>query len=155
MGSIMKSVMITAAVAAPFFLATPSLAEEGGRIVPVPKRALYPGDVITEEMLTSKQLSENENASAFITEASGVVGKTSRRTLLPGLPIPKVAIREPVVVRQGKAVSLVYESDTVRITGLAMALQSGSVGETISARNPDSGVVIHGVVMADGSVRVN
>jgi len=155
MGGFMKGVMITAALAAPIFLATPSQAEQGGRVVPVPKRALYPGDVITEDMLSSKQLSESENAGSFVTEASGLIGKTSRRTLLPGLPIPKVAIREPVVVRQGKAVSLVYESGTVRITGVAMALQSGSVGETISARNPDSGVVIHGIVAADGSVRVN
>jgi flagella basal body P-ring formation protein FlgA len=75
--------------------------------------------------------------------------------LLPGQPIPRVAIREAYVVIQGKTIPVVFQSGTVTITGVALALESGSAGEMISARNPDSGIVIRGIVQPDGSLRAD
>ena len=36
----------------------------------------------------------------------------------------------------------------------ALSLQQGSIGETISLRNSDSGTTIRGVIQGDGTVRV-
>ena len=77
----------------------------------------------------------------------------ARRTLLAGQPIPQNALRDPFVIRQGKTVSLIFQSGNISITGIAVALESGSAGEIIGARNPDSGMTVHGVVQADGSLR--
>ena len=102
-----------------------------------------------------KPAARAKGVGAFATDVESLVRKTARRTLLPGEPIPKVAIREAYIVFQGKTVPLVFQSGTVTITGAALALESGSAGETISARNPDSGVVIRGVVQPDGSLRAD
>ncbi|MGC2395473.1 MAG: flagellar basal body P-ring formation chaperone FlgA, partial [Rhodomicrobium sp.] len=77
------------------------------------------------------------------------------RTLLPGQAIPKVAVREAYVIFQGKTIQVIFHSGTVTITGVAYALESGSAGELISARNPDSGIVIRGIVQPDGSLRAD
>lgn len=148
-----NSLRIAAAIAALLLQAGAVLADEPAAAFPVPKKTIYPGDTITEDMLAQKPAERMKGVGAFATDMESLIGKTARRTLLPGQPIPKVAIREPYIVFQGKTVPLVFQSGTVTITGVAQALESGSVGERISARNPDSGFVVRGVVQPDGSLR--
>ncbi len=136
-------------------LAGAVLADDAASTFPVPKRTIYPGDTITEDMITVKPAAQIKGVGALVTDAESLFGKTARRTLLPGQPIPRVAIREAYVVFQGKTVSVVFHSGTVTITGVAFALESGGAGEMISARNPDSGIVIRGIVQPDGSLRAD
>ncbi len=131
------------------------LAAEEAAVLPVAKHTIYPGDTITEDMIAFKPAEQIKGAGAYATDADSLFGKAARRTLLPGQPIPKAALRDPFVVFQGKTVPLIFESGTVNITGLAVAIELGSAGDTISARNPDSGVVIRGVVQPDGTLRAN
>jgi flagella basal body P-ring formation protein FlgA len=49
----------------------------------------------------------------------------------------------------------VFKSEGLTITGVAIALQNGSVGDVISARNIDSGITVKGTVQADGTLRVD
>ena len=134
-------------------LAAPASAAEGA-VYPVVTRTLYPGDTIGEDMVAMKPIAGQAPAAAsLVTDPQGLIGKAARRTLLPNQPIPKVAIREPYVVLQNKTVPLIFQSGAITITGEALALQSGSAGETVSARNPDSGIVIRGVIQSDGSLR--
>lgn len=137
----------------PFTVAV--LAAEEPAVFPVAKRTIYPGDIIAEDMIAFKPAEQMKGAGAYATDADSLIGKAARRTLLAGQPIPKAAIREPYVVFQGKTVPLVFESGSVTITGLAQALESGGAGDMISARNPDSGVVIRGTVQPDGTLRAN
>ena len=123
--------------------------------LPVARRTIYPGDTITEDMIALKGADQIRGVGALVTDPESLIGRTARRTLLPGQAIPKVAIREAYVVFQGKTVSVIFHSGTVTITGIALALESGSTGETINARNPNSGIVIRGIVQPDGSLRAD
>jgi flagellar basal body P-ring formation protein FlgA len=125
----------------------------GGAAFPVLKAAAYPGDIISEEMIVLMPAGHRSQPGGIVTGMESVVGKMARRTLLPGQPIPQNALRAPFVIQQGKTVSLIFQSGNISITGIAVALESGSAGEIISARNPDSGMTVHGVVQADGSLR--
>lgn len=125
----------------------------GAAVFPALKVTAYPGDTITAEMVVLLPAGHQTGLGNIVTDKESVIGKTARRTLMPGQPIPVNALREPYAVHQGKTVSLVFQSGNITITGVALALESGSAGEIVSARNPDSGIVIHGVVQADGSLR--
>ena len=149
----MKALLHMSAAAASLWAAGAVFAAEGGVALPVLKHTVYPGDVITAEMIDMKPGGSAQGASAFVTDSQALIGKTARRTLLPGQPIPKPAIREPYVVFQGKNVAVVFQEGTIIITGMALALELGSAGDMISARNPDSGVVIRGVIQSDGTLR--
>ncbi len=146
---------IGATVVSSLFLSCSVLADDAGALLPVAKRIIYPGDTITEDMITLKPAAQIKGVGPLATDAESVIGKTARRTLLPGQPIPRVAIREAYVVFKGKTIQVVFQSGTVTITGVALALESGSAGEMISVRNPDSGIVIRGVVQPDGSLRAD
>ena len=149
-------ILLSSGVAMVFLLQAGSvLADDATVPLPVAKQVIYPGDTITEDMITVKPAAPIKGVGALVTDMEGLIGKTARRTLLAGQPIPRVAIREAYVVLQGKTVPVIFQSGTVTITGVALSLESGSAGEMISARNPDSGVVIRAVVQPDGTLRAD
>ncbi|HUO54483.1 MAG TPA: flagellar basal body P-ring formation chaperone FlgA [Rhodoblastus sp.] len=125
----------------------------GAHPLAVPAQVIYPGDKITDAMLADSDDAAQPPQGAFLTRAD-LVGKVARRTLLPGRPIPAFAVEEPRAVSVGSLVSVHYEQDGLSIVTTAQALQNGYVGQVVQARNIDSGVVITGIVEADGSIRI-
>jgi len=124
--------------------------------LPVPKATVYPGDVIGAEVLSDRLFIERTVTRGSIIESrDALIGKVAKRTLLPGQPIPVNALRDPYAVTQGKSALLVFKAGGLTITSTAVALQNGVIGDIISARNADSGIVVKGMVQADGTIRVD
>jgi flagella basal body P-ring formation protein FlgA len=125
----------------------------GSAVFPVLKSAVYAGDIISDGMVVLAPAGHQTPIGGIFTDKESVVGKMARRSLMANQPIPRNALREPYAVLQGKMVSFVFQSGNITITGLAQASESGSAGEIVSARNPESGAVVRGVVQPDGSLR--
>lgn len=124
--------------------------------IPVPKAVIYPGDVIRDHMLTDRAFRGALSAKGnIVARRDGLVGKMARRTLLPGQPVPRIAVREPYLVRQGESRMATYRAGGLIISARITALEPGSAGEVISARNPESGLTIRAMVEPDGSLRVD
>jgi flagella basal body P-ring formation protein FlgA len=143
------------ALAAPLALAAwPAGAASRG--LPVPAAVIYPGDRISDAMLVDSQDPvQGAPPPNMLWDRADLVGKVARRTLLPGRPIPSIAVEEPRAVSTGAQVTLIYEQDGVSISTTAQALQNGYAGQVVQVRNLDSGLVVSGAVRADGSVVVN
>lgn len=142
-----------AALAALAALATPAAA---GQFVPVPAVVIYPGDVIRDGMLTEIELADDfAGRGAAVLDRSALVNKTSRRTLLPNLPIPRNAIGEPKVVSLNAMVRIVYSEGGLTISTYGSALQAGAAGDVIPVRNLESGLTVSGTVGNDGAVHVS
>ncbi|TGQ97912.1 flagellar basal body P-ring formation chaperone FlgA, partial [Mesorhizobium sp. M4B.F.Ca.ET.200.01.1.1] len=91
---------------------------------------------------------------AVATRSEELQGKIAKRTLLPGRYIPSAAIREAWLVEQGAAVQVFFVAGGLTITATAVTLQPGSAGDFIKVRNSDSGKILSGTVMADGTIQV-
>ena len=127
-----------------------------GQTIPVPTVTIYPGDLIRDGMLTEREVPEEFAGKAItVLDRSFVVGKTARRTLLPGLPIASNSVGEPKVVTIGAMVRVIFSEGGLTITTYASALQAGAVGDTIPVRNSETGLTISGTIEKDGSIRVN
>lgn len=139
-------------------LAVPALAggaEARQATLPVPRTTVYPGTVITAEMLAMRAFRGKDfDESGFAATADALIGKVARKTLLPNVPVATAGVREPFTIVQGQPAVVTFRSGGLTISGVAMPLQSGSSGEVISLRNTDSGTTIRGVVQPDGTVRV-
>lgn len=124
-------------------------------VLPVPAVTIRPGDVITDSMLKEQRFPPNYRARYAIIEAPlAVIGKVARRTLLPGELIPANAVDDAKLVLRNVPTQIVFREKGLSITAVGAPLQSGSLGELIRLRNMDTGRIIHGVVQADGTVRV-
>ena len=123
--------------------------------LPVPRATIYPNETILADQLTDRAfIAQSVARGSVFEDKQAIVGKVARRTLLPGQPVPVNAVREPYLVNQGKASLVVFQNGGLTITTQAIALQNGGVGDVITLRNPDSGVVIQGTVEPDGTIRM-
>jgi len=118
-------------------------AERAAVEVVVPQVAIYPGDKIREGLLTTKVIRANGAVlSAVFKSRADLEGRVARRTLVPGQPITRDAIRTSYVVTQGQRVSIQFQSESISIVMTGTAVQSGSVGDVISVRNTDTGRLV-------------
>jgi flagella basal body P-ring formation protein FlgA len=125
-------------------------------LLPVPRATIYPGEIISDQQLAERAfLAHTVARSTVFEKREAVVGKTARRTLLPGQPIPIGSVREPYLVTQGKNALVVFEAGGLTISATALALQNGGVGDVVTLRNADSGAIIKGTVAPDGTVRLD
>lgn len=142
---------LAAALAALSISAT-ALADE--MRVPAARVVIYPGDIISQSMLEEVSARDARSDSPFALSYADVVGKSSRRTLLPGYPIPLLALENPRLIRNGSPVKMVYVDGALSIETTGAAMQDGGAGDLILVRNVDSGVNVNGRVQPDGSVKV-
>jgi flagella basal body P-ring formation protein FlgA len=132
----------------------PGPAVEPAQILPMPRVTIYPSDTITEDMLADRDYFGDGKGHAVFKSHEGLVGKVSKQTLLPNAPIPINAVRDPFAIKLGQAAVVIFQSGQLIISGTAVPLQPGAVGEIIALRNTDSNTTIRGIVQPDGTVRV-
>ncbi|MGI9406951.1 MAG: flagellar basal body P-ring formation chaperone FlgA [Hyphomicrobiaceae bacterium] len=123
--------------------------------IPVPRVTIYPGVLISDGMLTPRRIRRGKTARLpIVRRAKDVVGKISRRTLLPGRPILQHFVQIPDLIRRGESSLVIFRSGGLVITNHATALESGASGDFIKLRNVDGGRIVTGLIQADGTVLV-
>lgn len=124
-------------------------------VVLVPNRVIYPGETVVMSSLREVTLKPGKvRPDGVATRAEELDGKVAKRTLLPGRYVAAGALRQPWLVDRGAAVQVVFEAGALTISAAAVALDPGSAGDQVKVRNVDSGKILTGTVMADGSIRV-
>lgn len=132
-----------------------AVADDGPSRLALPIVTIYPGDVIKRELLVEREVPPRKHAyKSYHASIETIVGKVAIRVLQAGKAIPLNAVREPFVFKEGQRVTLVFSEGGLEITATGQATQPGAVGQTINVKNLDSGVVVRGVVQADGNVAV-
>ena len=127
-----------------------------GEAVLIPNRVIYPGETI--ELASLKQVTlipGRHKPDGMATIAEELQGKVAKRTLLPGRYIPLAAIRDAWLVEQGASVQVYFTAGALTISAAGVTLQPGAAGDQIKIRNLDSGKIISGTVMADGTIKVS
>ncbi|MER9350316.1 flagellar basal body P-ring formation chaperone FlgA [Mesorhizobium sp. M0239] len=127
-----------------------------GEVVLIPSRVIYPGETINLAALKQVTLIVGKHKpEAVATRVEELDGKVAKRTLLPGRYIPSTAIREAWLVEQGASVQIFFIAGGLTISATAVTLQPGAAGDLVKVRNIDSGKVLSGTVMADGTIQVS
>ena len=123
--------------------------------IPVPRITIYPGDQIEAGMLVWRRVRSSKlQRLPIIRQPRELIDKVSRRTLLPGRPVLRNAIRNRHIIKRGKVSTVVYRSGGLVITNSATALESGSTGDVIKLRNIESGRTVTGIVQGNGTVLI-
>lgn len=149
---LLRSVAAAAALAAGISAA---VAGQVQGMLPVPAVTIYPGDLVSAEMLTERPFYfDPDRPLAVLDAAQPILGKVARRTLVAGKPIPNNSFGDPTLITRGQPAEARFEAGNLTISATVMPLQSGALGSLVQARNLDSGQMIAGIVQADGSLLV-
>jgi flagellar basal body P-ring formation protein FlgA len=115
--------------------AVPAAAQD---TVVVPKQVIYPGEMVTAALISEVRFNRDPAILASVA----------------GRMIPLNSLRDAYAVEAGSPVEVVFVAGALIISVAGVPLQSGAVGDVIRVRNVDSGAVLTGTVLADGTIRV-
>lgn len=123
--------------AAAWQLYIPVVLHEARREV-VAARDLEPGTPLAPDDVRVVK-TDAANAGLVADSLQAVLGHTLAAPVTTGSPISLGALREPIVVHAGQALTVSVESGAMTLKMTATALQDGRVGQSILVRNPHSG----------------
>nr|WP_237370991.1 flagellar basal body P-ring formation chaperone FlgA [Rhizobium sp. SL42] len=120
----------------------------------VPTQIIYPGETISAAQVNEVEVTNPNLTGGYARTKAEVVGMVSKRTLLPGRTIPTSGLREAFAIKRGASVRLTFAIGNMVISAAGTPMVDATVGEVIKVRNIDSGTIVTGTVMADGTVQV-
>ena len=93
--------------------------------------------------------------AGFIGSAQAAIGMRAKRPIAQDEAIHEGMIQAQTAVSEGGRVTLVFQSDFLRMEVPGVAMVAGQVGQFIPVRNLESNRIVYGIVQTDDSVKVN
>ena len=121
----------------------------------VTKRPLRRYHMITEDDIHLKKMDLSKVKSNAMTTYEDVLGKRTKRAINTGEVLRTDHIELPPLVKRGDVVSIIAETDGLRITALGEIKKKGCRGERIKVLNLDSKKCIYARVLDSNTVRVD
>ena len=122
--------------------------------VPVLKRQVRNGELITDDDVEMKAFPQGRNYSDTINDISSLIGRTPVRGISPNRPIRRSEISEPALIKKNALVQMRYKTQSMEITTAGQALTDGAKGDVIEVRNVTSKKIARAVVTASNIVDV-
>lgn len=112
------------------------------------------GALITPEMLQTRRGSLRQAPRGALLDPAQAAGLIAAQSLRAGAVLTDRSVAPPLLVRRGETVTVVFESEALRITDRAEAAQDGAAGDEIAVRNLQSGRTLRALVTGPRTVRV-
>lgn len=122
--------------------------------LPVLKRQIRSGDVISENDLQLRNFPLSATRSDVVTDLSSLIGKSPVRTISMNRPIRGQEIAMPSVVKKNDLVKMTYKSGGMLISDNGQAMEDGAQGSLINVRNVASKKMIRAMVISANEVEI-
>lgn len=120
--------------------------------LPILKRPLQKGEVISESDLVIVETSARRLQRSALTELDSLVGKAARRYLPAGRAILARDVATPLAVRKGDLVAIVYTTPFMTLTARGRVLEDAAAGESVRTLNAHSKRTVEALAIAPGIV---
>ncbi len=124
------------------------------REVPAAKRPLNKGAVVSESDLMMARLNVHQIPRDVILDRSQIVGMETAKDLNSGELFRSSKIEQPAAVVPGDRVTMVYRKGLLEATAKGIAIDSGSIGQTVRIKNESSKRIVSGTIKEQGLVEV-
>jgi flagellar basal body P-ring formation protein FlgA len=122
--------------------------------VPVVKRSLKRGSLITARDIKWKRLEMNRDIEGLLVDDQDIIGMVALRSVKAGMPLRVKWFAEPLAIDRGERVKVTLVQGGLIISTTAVALSKGRVGDVIQLRNPKSHIRYEAKVSAPGQALV-
>jgi len=121
----------------------------------VMKENLDRGSIISLDHIIKERRDLSRYPQGFLTNANEIIGMAAKRRLRSGLVLRSVLLEKPKIIKRGDTVTILAKSKGLEVRMTGKALMNGANGQRIRVRNILTRKIIHGVVTANGLIRVN
>jgi flagella basal body P-ring formation protein FlgA len=122
--------------------------------VPVSKRNLPKGSIISEGDFVMARLNLDSIPTDAIDSIDGVIGYEASKDITNGEVLRFQKVTPPILVHSGSAVLMKYEGALFEATATGVALESGGAGQEIKVKNDSSKKIVIGKINQAGIVVV-
>ena len=116
-------------------------------------KALKKGQRLTHDDIAIEPIKLYKDQKVFF-KANEIAGSKIKRSVNKGDLLTTSSMYLDYDVEKGHSVDVVFQSKTIRLETLGIALESGLIGDTVSVKNQQSGKLLRGVVIEKNRVRV-
>lgn len=127
---------------------------EVSREVAVSSRPLDRGKNISQEDITVQKKWFSRLPQELLTEPGSIVGKRLLRSLREGSTFTAGMLSEPLMLKKGKVVKIVYDNEFLSITSFGLAEDEGTYGSMVRVKNISSNKIIYARVIGDSLVKI-
>jgi len=122
--------------------------------VPVPKRLISAGDIITADDLEWQPVHLARLSGNSLTDAEQLVGRMARRPLKAGQILRQTDVAVSPVIHKNDLIRLVVQTGQMTLSVQGKALQDAAMGQAIRVVNVNSNRQLSGTVVDGGTVTV-
>lgn len=127
---------------------------EARALAVVALRTIPRGGTIKESDVTFKEIALTKNRESVLWDVASVIGAVARKSIPAGFVIGPNDVELPPVIRKNQIVPIIFEKGGVCVTGKVKVLTDAKVGEKVKCVHLDSENEVEGIVLQDGSVKV-
>lgn len=120
----------------------------------VTKKPLRRYQLITEDAIQVKKMYLTKTKPNIVTSREDILGKRTKRAINANVVLRTDYIELPPLVRRGQLVTIIAESDGIKITTLGEVRKRGCLDERIRVMNLDSKKGIYARVLDSNTVKV-
>ncbi len=118
------------------------------------KERIPKGKQIQKVDLVSIKKNVSREKVGFKSQSDLMVGQVARRDIYKNESIKKQLIGQPIIVKKGTPVRLIFKSKNLTLTNLVKALKSGKKGEVIPVRPIKGKRTIYATILDEKNVEV-
>ena len=122
--------------------------------VPVPARALRPGNRIRSSDIVWKRVRASRVHNDVVTDPNEFLNLEPTRPLSADRMVRRSVLRAPVTVSKGMLVTMIFRSATMVLTASGRALEAGSTGDFITVRNTQTNTIVDAKILGPNRVEV-
>ncbi len=120
----------------------------------VAKSNIDKGEKIEQADLRSVKKNISQEKIGYRSEQKLIVGQQAKRDINKNESIAKKLVENPVLIRKGAPIKLVYKTRNLMLTNIVKALKEGKKGDVIPVRPLTGKRTIYAVVIDENSVEV-
>lgn len=119
------------------------------------KASLKRNQIISESDIYIEKKWLSKVSSGLYTSIDEVIGKEIKRNIKAGQPLLRSQLKIPAVIKRGNKVTILAETNTLKITTTGIAGENGTKGQTIKVKNLVSNKIIYARVVNSTTVKVD
>ena len=116
-------------------------------------------EIITPNMIKSSNIANhnidtNKNITDYNLQYNDLIGMASKNKILKGSIISKKNIKKSILIQKNQVIDVIYNSQEVKINTKGKSVEPGRYNDDIKIKMIDSGNIIIGKVMIDGTASI-
>ncbi len=123
--------------------------------VPAPARDMAIGETISEGDLTTVEIAADRASGTLLTSPESLIGQAARRALRARSPLFAYDVRQPILIKKGELVTIVFGLPGIELTAQGQAQADAASGDTVAVLNTHSRRTIEARVIGAGTVSVS